>query len=34
MFSHNGPPNSVMAEAIMIGPTTTLVEKFEVATPR
>ncbi len=29
MFSHNGPPNSIMAEAFMIGPTSTLPEKFE-----
>jgi len=34
MFSHNGPPNSVMAEAFMIGPTSTLPEKFEALMPR
>jgi hypothetical protein len=28
IFSHNGPPNSIMAEAFMIGPTTTLGERF------
>lgn len=34
LFSHNGPPNSVMAEAPMIGPTSTLPQKFEALTPR
>jgi|HubBroStandDraft_4_1064222.scaffolds.fasta_scaffold00421_14 hypothetical protein len=34
MFSHNGPPNAIVAEAFMIGPTSTLPEKFEPLTPR
>ena len=29
LFSHNGPPNSIMAEGFIIGPTSTLLEKFE-----
>jgi hypothetical protein len=34
MFSHNGPPNSVMAEAFLNGPTASLPERFEALTPR
>ncbi len=34
MFSHNGPPNSIMAEAFLNGPTSSLPEKFEALTPR
>jgi hypothetical protein len=29
MFSHNGPPNAIMAEAFLNGPTASLPEKFE-----
>lgn len=32
MFSHNGPPNSIMAEAFLNGPTTATPEKFEALT--
>jgi len=34
MFSHNGPPSSIMAEAFMINGAATLTEKFEAITPR
>jgi hypothetical protein len=34
LFSHNGPPDAIMAEAFMIGPTTTLLEKFEAVPSR
>ncbi len=34
MFSHNGPPNSIVAEAFLNGPTTATPEKFESLTPR
>jgi len=29
MFSHNGPPDSILAEAFLNGPTLTVPEKFE-----
>ena len=34
IFSHNGPPNSIMAEAFLNGPTSALPERFEALTPR
>jgi len=34
MFSHNGPPNAIIGESFMIGPTMTLPEKFEAAGAR
>jgi hypothetical protein len=33
MFSHNGPPNSIMTEAFLNGPTASVPEKFESVVP-
>jgi hypothetical protein len=32
LFSYNGPPGSIMAEAFMISPTTTMPERFAIMT--
>lgn len=34
MFSHNGPPNSILAEAFMSNGVVTLPEKFDALEPR